>query len=641
MSLQAHVIRTLTFEIEVSSQEEGREAQEIISNAWKNTICKELEHWFDSLSTSKEVISIDKLEIDLGSLGFDIEQQLSEKAKEVISEKLQQVINAAYISGNGEVMNDDKRTTVTFRSTGTSCLELLVHFIQTGTFPWWARNEEASIQKLVAGLIAEDPVQLKAELAKLFRTGSYRMRFIYQLPDELIRSSLSLYDSSFASFASDTLIRISQLQHVPALAPRTAASLRRDIWDYFSRCITMSNMGTSEEQKAIHLAELIQELTTEPRALFTLAEKAREMNADEMTGFAKLLDTARLFAGDESLHADEDINDSARGPASNKNNAADEEQDNSELFGSSSAIIEQLKKIFISIDSSNIGYEEKAIRLAQLIAGLGNDTKQLFAMAERASEEYRRQMPGLAHLFQLAKLMMENGSMEAGDDRDTAPNGNDRKKGRSDEKTEGMDKENLQKVKKEPRVKENIIEQMKKLFDNYENDITSAVAEGIYISNAGLIILSPYLAAFFTRLGLMSNNEFASNEAAHRAVHILQFLATGIEVPSEEHELVLNKLLCGIDPSEPLSMDFIISETEKIESEALLKAVVENWTALKRSSVAALRSTFLRKEGMLTKQSSWNLKIERQSVDMLVDKLPWSISIIKLPWCKEALYCEW
>jgi hypothetical protein len=672
MSSQEHVIKKLIFEIEVASQEAGREAQEMISNAWRSSIYKELERWLDSLSTSREVISIDKLEIDLGSLGMDLERQLPEKAKEMIGEKLREVIDAACISGSGEVMNGNERTTVTFRSADTSRLELLAHFIQTGTFPWWARNEEASIQKVLAELILNDPAQLKAELVKLLRTTNHRTRFIYQLSDELIVSSISLYDNTFASFALETVRYIRELQNTSALALRTSTALRRDTWDYFLRCITISSTGSSEEQKAMHLAELVPQLTAAPRALSTLSQKAREINSPGMTAFVKLLDTARLFTDSEDRienieeisserRSKEDISEAERKRSkeseakrskeaeakrskeaeakrskeagterSEESSKKNEDQERSEKRtgagdtdedvawddNHTSALIEQLKKIFITIGNTAASEEQKTFRLATMIAKLGKDTKQLFMLAERTREVHMSGIPGLAHLLSAAKLMIEKGDIKPVHEVSSAS-------------------------KKEADKKADILEQMKKVFDNYESDITSAMAEGIYIGNAGIILVWPYLSAFFTKLGMMNDNKFIDDEAAHRAVHILQYLVTGEEAPAEEHELVLNKLLCGIDPSEPLSMEFIISEEERTECDNLLHAIVTNWTALKKSSVAALRGAFLKKEGLLTKQASWNVKIERQAVDMLIDKLPWSISIIKLPWCKDLIYCEW
>ena len=84
------------------------------------------------------------------------------------------------------------------------------------------------------------------------------------------------------------------------------------------------------------------------------------------------------------------------------------------------------------------------------------------------------------------------------------------------------------------------------------------------------------------------------------------------------------------------------SDEEKEECLYLTKTVLERWEALKTSNPAALRETYLQREGIL-KQSgqSWTLSIERNTFDVMLEKLPWSISLISLPWSPQILYVEW
>ena len=39
--------------------------------------------------------------------------------------------------------------------------------------------------------------------------------------------------------------------------------------------------------------------------------------------------------------------------------------------------------------------------------------------------------------------------------------------------------------------------------------------------------------------------------------------------------------------------------------------------------------------------SSKKLYVERKGVDVLLESLPWTISIIKLPWMQDSLQVEW
>ncbi|RKD88358.1 contractile injection system tape measure protein [Mangrovibacterium diazotrophicum] len=162
------------------------------------------------------------------------------------------------------------------------------------------------------------------------------------------------------------------------------------------------------------------------------------------------------------------------------------------------------------------------------------------------------------------------------------------------------------------------------------------------ISNAGLVILHPFLPFFFNGLKLLDEHQqFLSLKHAQKAVHLLQFIVSGLE-ETPEFELSLNKMLCGLDKSEPIPSRVEFSAGEKEECLHLIKTVLERWSALKTQNPDALRETFLKREGIL-KQSGQgrSLLVERNTFDVMLEKLPWGISIIKLPWNEQILHVEW
>ncbi len=163
-----------------------------------------------------------------------------------------------------------------------------------------------------------------------------------------------------------------------------------------------------------------------------------------------------------------------------------------------------------------------------------------------------------------------------------------------------------------------------------------------YIKNAGLVILNPYLPSFFKELELCDGKKFNSAEAAERAAHLLQYLATNNEDNFEEHDMLLNKILCGIEIEAPFTIDFKITEKERTECKDLLEAVAANWTALKGTSGEGIRDAFFIREGILERQANgWNLKVEKTTIDILIDKLPWGISIISMPWSVIKIFVNW
>lgn len=167
------------------------------------------------------------------------------------------------------------------------------------------------------------------------------------------------------------------------------------------------------------------------------------------------------------------------------------------------------------------------------------------------------------------------------------------------------------------------------------------VADEIYIENAGMVILWPYLLKFFEHLKLVENNEFKNRKCSDKAMHLLQYLVSGKKEQPEYH-FPLNKIMCGLAINEPIPRKLKLKKKEIDACEELLQGVIKNWTALKNTSVDGLRETFLKREGRLSKKGKdWNLKINQKAYDVLMEKLPWGIGLIKLPWMPGILYVEW
>ena len=165
--------------------------------------------------------------------------------------------------------------------------------------------------------------------------------------------------------------------------------------------------------------------------------------------------------------------------------------------------------------------------------------------------------------------------------------------------------------------------------------------DSIYIQNAGLIILHPFLSELFTRLELLVDKHWKDISSQHTAVQVLEFLVSGKE-EFPEFNLPLNKILCGLDISEVLEPVEEWPTLIKSECEDLLAEVIRHWRILKNTSVEGLRETFLQRNGKLTRaDNGWLLNVEQKGVDVLLNSLPWGIGVIKLPWTDDTFFVEW
>jgi hypothetical protein len=165
--------------------------------------------------------------------------------------------------------------------------------------------------------------------------------------------------------------------------------------------------------------------------------------------------------------------------------------------------------------------------------------------------------------------------------------------------------------------------------------------EGIFIPNAGAVLLHPFLKTFFSRLELIKGNDFINEHAKGTCLYLINYLVTG-KCKAGEFELTIAKILCAfpldlpVEPAEDFSAKYIH------EADELLEAAIAQWKILKNTSKSGLREGFLQRPGLLFKKNGdYYLRVEKSSIDVLLDYLPWNLSIIMLPWMKNILRVEW
>jgi hypothetical protein len=165
------------------------------------------------------------------------------------------------------------------------------------------------------------------------------------------------------------------------------------------------------------------------------------------------------------------------------------------------------------------------------------------------------------------------------------------------------------------------------------------VREGLYVENAGLVLVHPFLPQFFSALGIAEETRLLQPD---RALSLLHCLATGQTV-APEYELVLPKILCDVPLGTPVESQVELTVAEQEESIALLEALLRHWGALRNSSPDGLRGAFLLRPGKVSLQDDgdWYLQIESRTHDILLDQLPWGLSMITLPWMGKMLRVAW
>jgi hypothetical protein len=164
-----------------------------------------------------------------------------------------------------------------------------------------------------------------------------------------------------------------------------------------------------------------------------------------------------------------------------------------------------------------------------------------------------------------------------------------------------------------------------------------------YVTNAGVILLHPFLPACFADCGWVRDGQFISPQAQFEAVLMVHFLATG-RGQAPEYELRLAKLLCGVAPTAPLPRRLVLGRAPRAEGRALLRAALTHWTALRNTTPTGLRAAFLQREGKLeTLATGPVLTVAQAAQDVLLSRLPygWSVGLVQLPWLPQRLSVSW
>ncbi|MFO7846955.1 MAG: contractile injection system tape measure protein, partial [Balneolaceae bacterium] len=180
--------------------------------------------------------------------------------------------------------------------------------------------------------------------------------------------------------------------------------------------------------------------------------------------------------------------------------------------------------------------------------------------------------------------------------------------------------------------------QLKKAFDLDEQHFDG---EAIYINRAGLILAAPFFPTLFERLGYLNEKDFSDERTRARAIHVMEYLATG-RIDVEEYQLVLQKLLAGLPPQTPVDPIESLTDEEIEMSDSMLNGLISNWPGLGNTTIEGLREAFFQREGRLQKADDhWALTVQAKAYDVLLDRVPWSIGMIKLPWMDKMLRVEW
>lgn len=658
MKNQNHVIKKQILDFTLDSEVGSFTFQSKLSEIFKTAILPRIDAHCTRLSDSSEILRLDRLEVDLGVLEKrNWVKEFKEKIDEVFPQKLSAVLSGQQLVGDTltrTLMDKDfapQKTGVITRQDRD--FELLAHFIKEGRLPWWVkRNEFPEITRLLAEMVSKEPVKMRALLNEIADDLASVQRLLYNAEKATLKKLIALFQSrqtvAVYNNLSQTLIEV--LLRSPFFSGFSPARVETEVWLVLLSQLFSSSRRSVEPSSIVEkvVKHLAKKFGYDDNALYSyLAEEKKGR-----TGILRNKISLPQPRGDDKGLTETTDQSWARRVA-----------DQTDAYWQQLEKLARLLKEFELI----IAKEQRFLALS-----LGDELTVVLKQTGKAIQEMKALLLSLQEKVAQEKAAREKVPRERITQKKVAQKRIGRTQVLSLTELE-LGEEQKQKVEeftelcedlylaledvrrqKEVKMASKVLAKAEEIVATIDAlgkkahalsesaSVTASATEEIFLRNAGLVLLWPYLPGFFERTGLVKEQQFVSEEAQERAVLLLHYLTFGFE-NGQEYEMTLNKILCGLELSKPVNPCLPKFSAEELrEGENLLQAVIYNWPALKKMSVMALQSMFLRREGMLfTRDGQWVLKVKEETYDLLLDQMPWGIGTVRLPWMEQLLIVEW
>ncbi|WP_417799653.1 contractile injection system tape measure protein [Tenacibaculum sp.] len=606
MVAKEHTIHKVFVEVNTRSKKTAETYKNSIENFLQEEVFPAIENYFNSQEIDSKVfiqqIANLKIEVDIANSNKSItSNSVKREIKEQLITKLKAVFKEPELH----------EVTIKTRTISESKLDTFFYFLEHGTTAWWNQKEEKTFTKKRLFEITENssfekrflmslknPVQRK-RLIQQFKTEELYLLFlgVFNKPEEYKAFLLTIKKFDFTSF-----------------------KIKNKVWNIFINALLNKDFSTitKDVQEAIKILKQTNSFYNEQ---------------EELVSFLKLLIS--------------------------KNNTLSTQFNNEKRERRDSGKIEKNTTNTSNISFANVTREREKSNIGNIDeftktnSDIETRTQDLNTLHNECSVENKEQeaQRNISLLNEVKGIKSQNKKEKLKKQPPINKNQEEKQEEKQEEFKTEMKLESkvlkkddaspiTQKLKEEKRAdyQRRHQEALKNTF-LVKNEVASEFKSHL-VKNVGLILLHPFLKQFFNSCGFLNKENKIIKP--HQAVHLLHYVATKKE-QQFENNLVFEKFLCNLPIQSSIERNIVLDDALKEKSEELLRAVLQNWSVLKKSSNDLLRNEYLQREGKLdlTKDNP-TLTVERKTQDILLDtKLPWNLSLCKLPWKKELIFTNW
>ena len=606
MSNQRHIIGRTVLELDSGTISDVWEFQETVSQLLKHQAMAELDPLFSELADTDEVIRLDQVEVDLGAIApHSLEQEFVPALVRALREALGDLIVELRLPQQRQSQLDSRPPT---RQTQvTAHWDVFLYFLQYGRLPWWQKethwqtwlgrwqavivnrssSESSCWQQPLLQLLAEQATAQDRLIVQFSQAFCHQLiRYLYPTQPECFRLLTQAHQLTetlgLETSAQSTLDKAAiSLMFAELLSAGPSSAVSFSALSWMRRWLDL----------------LRQPLLNQSSPFFLISTRMRQWFSNIRRSTLQPLGQSQSASMSQSAAAQ--------------------------------AAYRQLYRALETIPVAERSLWQSAVE--QIFAPSPSDVSSEEVPAEEDNLADRQD----ADLAIDRAVARDSGFTQEGD-----------RILSSSELAGGSAAEPEEAITVPERILETALPEFFENGDRPLDERSSLSPEeevsGIYINQAGLVLLHPFLINYFRAVGLVEENAFCNDIAQQTAIYLLHYLATG-QISAPEYELVLPKLLCGWPLNEAISPEISPPEEAFAEAEELLQTVINYWEALKNTSPDGLREGFLQREGKLarTGNQQWKLQVEQVAIDVLLGRLPWGVSMVKLPWMDELLTVEW
>ncbi|KAF0236155.1 MAG: hypothetical protein FD181_2970 [Prolixibacteraceae bacterium] len=214
---QKHIINSEVLEITVSDRGHAYSIQNKVSEIVREKLNPALDQLFSKTSGSGEIVRIEKLIIDLGTIsGKELENELVDKTISKIRDKIELLLSAHGSAVIKKQANTDGRYVNTSEVSVTNRLAdklaQFVYFLEHGYFPWWGTtvvknlvSSTYSFKNILKEVLNVENALLKNTIVPLLKKEQVRKRLLFQCNHSCLyelfkRLNLNLFESYSVQF---------------------------------------------------------------------------------------------------------------------------------------------------------------------------------------------------------------------------------------------------------------------------------------------------------------------------------------------------------------------------------------------------------------------------------------------------------